>query len=150
MNRETIKVELVIIFVLLIVIFILAGHYDIMERIVAYSRQHEQWQMDELIAVSIGLVFLLALFSIRRWREAVDSERRLIQRNEELQDALSEIKQLRGIISICSACKKIRDNQGFWQHVEVYIRDHSEAEFSHGICPDCINKLYPDVVHPPY
>ena len=62
----------------------------------------------------------------------------------ELEKALSEIKVLRGILPICSNCKKIRDDKGYWQDVAVYIRDHSEADFSHGICPDCIQELYPE------
>jgi len=62
----------------------------------------------------------------------------------ELQDALSNIKMLRGLLPICSHCKKIRDDKGYWNQIESYIRDHSDAEFSHGICPQCMKKLYPD------
>jgi hypothetical protein len=51
---------------------------------------------------------------------------------------------LTGFLPICASCKKIRDDKGYWEQVEVYIRDHSEAEFSHGICPECMKKLYPD------
>lgn len=61
-----------------------------------------------------------------------------------LQEALSQVKLLRGFIPICSSCKKIRDDRGYWQQVEKYISEHSEAQFSHGICPDCMRKLYPD------
>lgn len=64
-------------------------------------------------------------------------------RNVELQMALDKVKQLSGLLPICSGCKKIRDDSGYWQDVAVYIRDHSEAEFSHGICPDCRERLYP-------
>lgn len=60
-----------------------------------------------------------------------------------LQEALNKIKTLRGIIPICASCKKIRDDKGFWNQVESYIKEHSEADFSHGICPDCAQKLYP-------
>ena len=63
-----------------------------------------------------------------------------------LQTALAEIHTLRGIIPICSSCKKIRTDSGAWEQIEVYIRDHSDADFSHGICPDCMKKLYPDYV----
>jgi PAS domain S-box-containing protein len=61
----------------------------------------------------------------------------------DLQKALSEIKILKGILPICASCKKIRDDRGYWRQIEAYIRDHSEAEFSHGICPECKEKLYP-------
>lgn len=62
----------------------------------------------------------------------------------ELQAALSKVKTLSGLFPICSSCKKIRDDSGYWNQIESYIRDHSEAEFSHGICPECAKKLYPD------
>lgn len=62
-----------------------------------------------------------------------------------LQDALAQVKTLSGLIPICSSCKKIRDDKGYWHQVETYVRDHSEAEFSHSICPDCIRKLYPEI-----
>lgn len=64
----------------------------------------------------------------------------LIQR---LQKALEEVKQLRGIIPICARCKKIRSDDGFWMQVEHYISEHSEAEFSHGLCPICMREMYP-------
>ncbi|MFC1524589.1 PAS domain S-box protein [Thermodesulfobacteriota bacterium] len=64
----------------------------------------------------------------------------------ELQVALDEVKVLRGIIPICSSCKQIRDDKGYWNQIESYIGAHSEAQFSHGICPDCAKKLYPDWV----
>ncbi len=63
-------------------------------------------------------------------------------KNELLEKQLKEIKTLRGFIPICSSCKKIRNDDGFWEAIEVYIRDHSEAEFSHGLCPKCIDELY--------
>jgi len=75
-------------------------------------------------------------------RKQVEEEReRLIL---ELQSALSRIKTLGGLLPICSSCKKIRNDKGYWEQIEVYIRDHSELDFSHGICPDCMKKLYPD------
>lgn len=62
-----------------------------------------------------------------------------------LQEAMSKVKTLSGFLPICASCKKIRDDQGYWNQIEVYIRNHSEAEFSHGICPDCAKKLYPGI-----
>ena len=62
----------------------------------------------------------------------------------ELQDALSEVKKLSGMLPICSSCKKIRDDEGYWQQIEEYIRDHSEADFTHGICNECVKELYPE------
>jgi PAS domain S-box-containing protein len=83
----------------------------------------------------------LAVFTDITERKRAEEEReKLIA---ELQDALTHIKMLSGLLPICASCKRIRDDQGYWQQVEVYIRDHSEAEFSHGLCPDCAKKLYP-------
>jgi len=64
-------------------------------------------------------------------------------KNVELQAALDQVKQLSGLLPICGNCKKIRDDSGYWQDVAVYIRSHSAAEFSHGICPECMAQLYP-------
>ena len=61
----------------------------------------------------------------------------LAERVRELEDALSRVKTLQGLLPICSYCKKIRDDRNYWQQVEGYISDHSEAQFSHGICPEC-------------
>lgn len=63
---------------------------------------------------------------------------------QELKDALGKVKVLSGMLPICASCKKIRDDKGYWKQIEAYIQDHSEAEFSHGICPECAKKLYPD------
>jgi len=75
-------------------------------------------------------------------RKLMEAEREKII--SELQESLTNIKILRGLLPICSSCKKIRDDKGYWNMLEVYIRDHSEADFSHGLCPDCIKRLYPE------
>ena len=62
---------------------------------------------------------------------------------EELQEALARVKLLSGLLPICASCKKVRDDKGYWNQIESYIREHSEVEFSHGICPECAEKLYP-------
>lgn len=73
------------------------------------------------------------------------AEKNLADERDNLQKALEEIKTLKGLIPICSSCKSIRDDQGYWNQMEAYISQHSEAEFSHSICPNCISKLYPDM-----
>ncbi|MBI5062347.1 MAG: PAS domain-containing protein [Desulfatitalea sp.] len=77
--------------------------------------------------------------------KAEQEKERLIH---ELRDALSKIKTLSGLLPICASCKKIRDDQGYWRHLESYIREHTQADFSHGICPDCVKKLYPEYKGP--
>ncbi|MBA2731822.1 MAG: response regulator transcription factor [Acidobacteria bacterium] len=74
----------------------------------------------------------------------VELQRSLANHVKELQEALSQVKQLQGILPICAHCKKIRDDQNSWQKVEEYVSEHSEAQFSHSICPDC----YASIVEP--
>ena len=81
--------------------------------------------------------------------EDINNRKHLEQEREnlinDLQNALAEIKELRGFLPICANCKKIRDDKGYWQQVEQYIQDRTDARFSHSICPDCMKKLYPDI-----
>ncbi len=84
----------------------------------------------------------LAQLEIER-RKALEKEREKLI--EELKQALSEIKTLRGFLPICANCKKIRDDEGYWQQIEEYIQDRSDAQFSHSICPECAKKLYPQL-----
>ena len=67
-------------------------------------------------------------------------------KNAELRKAMDEIKTLRGFIPICASCKRIRNDEGFWEQIEIYISNHSDATFSHGCCQECAKKLYPDYV----
>ena len=71
-------------------------------------------------------------------------EEALKQERDNLQDALAEVKRLSGLLPICANCKNIRDDKGYWNQIEAYIRDHSEADFSHSICPECAKNLYPE------
>jgi len=76
-------------------------------------------------------------------RKRVEEERNRVV--SDLKKTLSEVKTLRGFLPICSHCKKIRDDKGYWNQIESYIHKHSDAEFSHGICPECAEKYYPDM-----
>jgi DNA-binding response OmpR family regulator len=67
------------------------------------------------------------------------------KREQELEEAISQIKALKGLLPICASCKKIRKDDGYWQQIESYIKEHSEAEFTHSICPECAKRLYPDL-----
>ena len=75
-------------------------------------------------------------------------EKLVEERTSKLQKALGEVKSLRGIFPICSFCKKIRDDKGYWNQVEVYVQKHSEADFSHSVCPDCAQEHYPGLTLP--
>jgi PAS domain S-box-containing protein len=84
-----------------------------------------------------------AFRDISRQKELEQERSQLILAYE---DALNNIKTLKGLVPICASCKKIRDDKGFWNHIEVFIQQRTDAEFSHGICPDCAKRLYPDYV----
>lgn len=76
--------------------------------------------------------------------ERVRAENEKSRLIEQLQSTLKQVKQLSGLLPICSSCKKIRDDKGYWNQIESYIHDHSDAEFSHGLCPDCAEQMYGD------
>ena len=83
------------------------------------------------------------LFSV--YENSLQQKRDLEKANQKLTEALETIKTLQGIIPICANCKKIRDDKGAWNQMEAYISQHSEAKFSHSICPKCIEELYPEL-----
>ena len=85
--------------------------------------------------------FVVLVRDITKRKQAEMEKEKLIF---ELKEAMSKIKMLSGLLPICASCKKIRDKKGNWHQLEIYIRDHSKAEFTHGICPKCAARLYPD------
>jgi hypothetical protein len=90
--------------------------------------------------LAISVIWITASLALLHHREARDRERLILQ----LQEALAQVKTLRGLLPICASCKKVRDDRGYWSQIETYIGHHSEAEFTHGICPECAKKLYPE------
>jgi hypothetical protein len=84
--------------------------------------------------------FALAVILLHRLHVVIEAQAQTIR---ELEKARDEIRILSGFLPICSRCKKIRNDQGYWEQIESYIRDHSEAEFTHSICPECASILYP-------
>lgn len=88
----------------------------------------------------VGIVESFQDITTRKLAE--DAKEELI---EGLQHALDEVNLLSGLLPICASCKKIRDDKGYWNKIESYITNHSKVEFSHSICPDCAQKLYPDL-----
>ena len=91
----------------------------------------------ELVARASSALALKRAIDIRK-----ASERELLERHRQLEQALKEVKVLRGLIPICFSCKKIRDDQGYWHTIEAYIQAHSEVDFSHGLCPECMDKRF--------
>lgn len=126
---------------------------DLLERSIRYSIERKRAE-NELRRYRDNLVELVEERTLQLERanknlqlEVSERKQAQAQREElitELQEALAKVKMLSGFLPICASCKKIRDDQGYWQQIEAYIRDHSEAEFSHSICPECARKFYPD------
>ena len=133
------------------------------------------WQAWIVLFGSLLLTTLLAFYMLRKILYTTEIEQRVkkqAQTNQQLkneirerttaeaerdktilnlQRALDEVKTLRGILPICSFCKKVRDDKGYWEQVDVYIHKHSQADISHSICPDCEKKHYPEIykdLHP--
>ena len=108
-----------------------SGKEDVVKGIQAGANDYlsKPFHREELrVRVGVG-VHMLAL------------QKSLAERVEELEQALSQVNQLQGMLPICSYCKKIRDDQNYWQKVENYISDHTDVKFSHGICPDCYERV---------
>lgn len=105
---------------------------------------------------NVGVRYILSLFFINTFAYGLETSRSLFNRhlkqaNEELKShkadleaALSEVKTLTGLLPICSNCKKVRDDTGYWNQIETYIKQHSEAEFTHSMCPECSDNFYGD------
>ena len=97
------------------------------------------------LSMSIVDVCGLAIENARRYEQIKKNEYRLGKEKEKLEEALANVKKLSGLLPICSYCKKIRDDKGYWKQIEAYIQEHSEAQFSHGICKECAKEHYPDI-----
>lgn len=133
-----------------------------------YYQSRKMWQAWAVLFGSLLLTTLLAFYMLRkilhtneieqRVKKQAQTNKKLEKENRErivaevkrdktilnLQRALDEVKTLRGILPICSFCKKVRDDKGYWEQVDVYIHKYSQADISHGICPDCAKKHYPE------
>jgi len=139
----TAQKEFFLIAVICLATFAFAQSHGVLEIIADWASRYEHFEIDEMITTLIVLAICLEVFAFRRWRESADAQKKLQHKNMELQSALAEIKELRGIIPICSYCKKIRDDKGYWNKLEHYLHTHSRAKMSHSICPDCLHKHYP-------
>lgn len=103
-----------------------------------------------LIAMSVFLMLPMVVGAVSAMRLAIWQRRQFTflrksqEINKELEQALSDVKELSGLLPICSSCKNIRNDDGYWEQIEGYLKKHSKAEFSHGLCPECMEKLYGD------
>jgi len=112
----------------------------------AESEYLQTWYREALLSGSavLGLVTLslvLGWMARTTWQKQMDSQAERERLIQDLTQALAEVKNLKGMLPICGHCKKIRDDQGYWNQMETYISEHTEATFSHGVCPDCAKEL---------
>ena len=106
---------------------------------------HEIFKAFSVTMLPWGLSFMILCALLGSfWGKINQTDKEKSKAIERLNKALEEVKTLSGFLPICASCKKIRDDKGYWNQIEAYISEHSEAEFSHGICPECCKKLYPD------
>ena len=142
--NKQITIDLLVILIILAIAFIVFGKIDVLEKIVELSRAYEDYEIDEIVSTAMIFVVLMLVFSARRMFDLKKSKMLIQERNTEIENALNEIKELKGILPMCMHCFKVRDDSGYWNKVEAYIEDHSNAEVSHSLCPECIEKYYPD------
>jgi len=131
-----------------IVVFVIVRWIDWPGYLVTWLYEVRGWKLDSMTALSLIVVAGSGVFVMRRRNELV---REIRQREEiqaeqarlirDLEEAIANVKTLGGLLPICGWCKKIRDDQGYWKQVEAYLQEHTDATFTHGICPDCELKL---------
>jgi len=123
---------------------LLSGHGEANEYRVLTKSGEIRWMRTSSQPVFIGdrVIGVQGVLADITERKRAEEERE--QLVLELQDTLAKVKILSGLLPICASCKKIRDDEGYWNQLETYIQEHSQAEFSHGICPECAKKLYPE------
>ena len=129
---------LAVIVSVLLAIFLL----DLFEIEIIFRNIISAFIVPSLVAPPIILYYGKLLLEIAKTEEALRT------RTTELENALADVKQLSGLLPICASCKDIRDDKGYWNAIERYISTHSDATFTHGLCPDCAKRLYPDVKLP--
>ena len=116
------------------------------KRLTADGRIIDVWLTVIALVNDAGVPFAVATTE-RDITAKKQAEREKTDLIKDLQRALSEVKTLQGIIPICMFCKQIRNDQGYWEQVETYVHRHSGADFSHGICPNCMKTRYPRIYH---
>lgn len=100
---------------------------------------------NKILSISISPFAHGAIITSQDITAQKNAESERLKLIENLQSALSEVETLRGLLPICACCKKIRDDQGYWNHIEAYLRKHTNTEFTHTLCPECVKQYYPDL-----
>ncbi len=144
MSDKALK-DSVIIIAILLVSFFLFGIFDVLEAIVAFANTHENLEIDELLSTAVVFSLCMLWYSWQRLKETEAA--RIIAENKtvELEKTLSEVRTLQGIIPTCCYCNSIRDDKGAWGDLQSYINTNLDAKFSHGVCPECLEKRIEEI-----
>lgn len=137
-SRRRARIDLAVLVILAVLVYLVLTTLKVLPRAYAWGMQHAGWQLDHVATLFGVLTVMFALFATRRW---LDLREEIHQR--EL--AESQLHALRGILPVCAHCHRIRTEDDDWVSLDRYVRMHSEADFSHGICPDCLAEHYSDV-----
>ncbi len=141
--------DIVVIALVSIVVFALSAAFDVFDKVISWVYRHETWQLDELFTVSVFLVFAFTVYAWRRHRElteeirhrqAAEAEKALLI--PELESARADVHILKKLLPMCSLCRRVRDDEGYWDQVEAYVEHHLSTRFDAGTCPECARKLY--------
>jgi uncharacterized integral membrane protein len=137
-SRRRATVDLAVLAALSFLVYVVLSTLHVAAHLYAWGADHQGWQIDHVATLFGVLTVMFAVFATRRWLDL----RREMHRREL---AESQLHALRGILPICSHCHRIRTEDDEWVTMDRYVRGHSDADFSHGICPDCLTKHYPDM-----
>lgn len=135
------------------VIFVIAAVSMMISEYIGHNaiKFHAIW--NAFMVMMMFIVFIAILHKLRSEQKIIRDQKKLLERElneksllvKDLGEALNKVKTLKGLLPICSYCKKIRDDKGYWNQLEEYVSKNSDANFSHSICPDCSQKYYPDL-----
>ena len=148
-NKPKAFSDLLTIALVAVAVFIISATFDIFNKIIAWIYQYDTWQLDELFTVAIYLVFAIAFYAWRRYKELLEQIRtreemeaanaRLIP---ELENTRADLTRLKTLLPLCSSCGRVREGNGNWAEVEVYLEKHLLMRLDDGLCPDCARELY--------
>jgi hypothetical protein len=119
----------------------ITDNYEYLDKYIIIGNTVYESVIEKVFGYGFGFLFLA--LGIWKWMPKISEHKKMTERK--LEKAIDDVKILSGLIPICSSCKNIRDDEGYWNQIEAYIHEHSEAEFSHGLCPDCSEKMHKQI-----
>jgi large-conductance mechanosensitive channel len=141
--------DAVVIAILAVVIYVASAFFDVINKVISWFMAHESLQLDEFTTVLIFLVVAFVVYGWRRRNEALQEMQRRERAEAErdrliphLESALYDVQVLSKLLPICGECKKVRDDKGYWDEVELYLQAHFDMRVTYGMCPECAKRLY--------